>query len=106
MASIAMVLLPFFGACWILIVGDLLGIELFERAVFQASLPAHTPGPSYLSEWWLWALLGSCGDEFPDSELVEQGANRHFANEYRPGHGSPRRLCYFAGSGVSGFKLR
>ena len=44
MGSIMAILLPFFGACWILIVGNLAGIELFEHTVFQASLPAAYTG--------------------------------------------------------------
>ena len=44
MGSIAAILLSFFGACWILIVGSLLGFDLFERDVFQASLPAAYTG--------------------------------------------------------------
>ena len=45
MASVALILLSFFGACWILIVGYHLGVDLFQRSLFQDSLPvAYTGG--------------------------------------------------------------
>lgn len=44
-ASIAVILLSFFVACWILIVGYHLGVDLFQRSLFQDSLPvAYTGG--------------------------------------------------------------
>ena len=45
MGSIAIILLSFFAACWILIVGYHLGVDLFQRSLFQDSLPvAYTGG--------------------------------------------------------------
>jgi hypothetical protein len=45
MGSIAIILLSFFGASWILILGTHLGFDMFDRSLFQASLPvAYTGG--------------------------------------------------------------
>ena len=44
MASIAGFLLSFFVACWILIAGYHLGVDLFHRSVFEASLPVAYTG--------------------------------------------------------------
>ena len=44
MGSIGVILLLFFGACWILIVGNFLGFDLLKQDVFQASLPAAYTG--------------------------------------------------------------
>ena len=44
MSNIGAILLPFFGACWILIIGNLAGFDLFQHSVFQSSLPAAYTG--------------------------------------------------------------
>ncbi len=44
MAGIAVILLSFFAACWVLVVGYHLGIDLFQRSVFQDGLPAAYTG--------------------------------------------------------------
>ena len=45
MASVAIILMSFFAASWVLIVGHHLGFELFQRPLFQDSLPvAYTGG--------------------------------------------------------------